>query len=294
LRLSAVLGLVAIVAAWTSGPANAQPPITFPPSRALNDVAAWLQHDTPLAPSQIVDISPQAVTAITSASPMGETRGFLANISSEAVDPGMLANEGIASWSIPVEVDCEKRSVRLGVMTGYRTRDLRTDPRVVREADKTWVTPTSTAPLGAVIRALCDRDFRRPLIGRVKTAAAAPQSAKPAKATAVAKADTAPPALRPALTPPPAAPAAAAPVAGGGVAVQVGASPSLPDIQGLLTRFKKKFAGELGGRSTNVAAVQVDGKTVNRALVTGFASSAEANAFCKTLSAAGQACFVRR
>jgi hypothetical protein len=301
LRLSAVLGLVAIVAAWTSAPANAQPPITFPPSRALNDVAAWLQHDTPLAPSQIVDISPQAVTAITSASPMGETRGFLANISSEAVDPGMLANEGIASWSIPVEVDCEKRSVRLGVMTGYRTRDLRTDPRVVREADKTWVTPTSTAPLGAVIRALCDRDFRRPLIGRVKTVAAAPESAKPAKpakATAVAKADTAPPALRPALrpalTPPPAAPAAAAPVAGGSVAVQVGASPSLPDIQGLLTRFKKKFAGELGGRSTNVATVQVDGKTVNRALVSGFASAAEANAFCKTLSAAGQACFIRR
>jgi hypothetical protein len=307
LRLSDVLGLVAIVAAWTSVPANAQPPITYPPSRALNDVAAWLQHDTPLAPSQIVDISPQAVTAITSASPMGETRGFLANISSEAVDPGMLANDGIASWSIPVEVDCQKRSVRLGVMTGYRSRDLRTDPKVVREADTTWVTPTTTAPLGSVIRALCDRDFRRPLIGRVKTAAPAPESAKPAKAakaTTVAKADPAPPALRPALrpalTPPPAAapaaaaPVAAAPVAGGGVAVQVGASPSLPDIQGLLARLKKKFAGELGGRSTTVATVQVDGKTVNRALVTGFASPAEANAFCKTLSAAGQACFIRR
>jgi hypothetical protein len=76
--------------------------------------------------------------------------------------------------------------------------------------------------------------------------------------------------------------------------VQIGASPSLPDIQGLLARFKKKYSRELGGLSTSVATVQVDGKTVNRALVAGFASAAQANAFCKTLSAAGQACFIRR
>jgi hypothetical protein len=78
------------------------------------------------------------------------------------------------------------------------------------------------------------------------------------------------------------------------VAVQIGASPSLPDIQGLLARFKKKFASELGGLTPNVATVQIDGKTVNRALISGFASNAEANSFCKTLAAAGQACFVRR
>src|SRR5213078_2003479 len=103
-----------------TGPALGQAgPISYPPSRSLSDVAAWLQRDTPLAPSQIVDVSPQAVTAVTSASPMGETRGFLANISSEAMDPEMLAHDGIASWSIPVEIDCDKRSVRLGTMTGY-------------------------------------------------------------------------------------------------------------------------------------------------------------------------------
>jgi hypothetical protein len=186
-----------------------------------------------------------------------------------------------------------------------------------------------------VIRALCDRDFRRPLMGHFKTSAPAPEpkpkAARPpvvakadappalepkpkvAKPPVVAKADPAPaplrPALRPALDPPaappappealkpkakPAGPSAPAPAGGGTVAVQVGASPSLPDIQGLLTRFKKKFAGELGGLSAGVATVQVDGKTVNRALVSGFASAAEAKAFCKTLSAAGQACFIRR
>jgi cell division septation protein DedD len=283
--------------------------ITYPPSRSLSDVAAWLQRDTPLAPSQIVDISPQAVTAVTSASPMGETRGFLANISSEAVDPEMLAHDGIASWSIPVEVDCDKRSVRLGTMTGYHSRDLRSDARIVREADTGWVTPNATAPLGAVVKALCDRDFRRPLLGRAKVAAQAPEPAKPPKLApsaapkpaAVAKTDAPPPALRPALRPAP-APAAvasakpkpAAPAAGGAFAVQVGASPSLTDIQGLLAKFKKKFSADLGGLSTSVATVQVDGKTVNRALVSGFGSAAEANDFCKTMSAASQACFIRR
>jgi hypothetical protein len=292
------LGLAAALVVQ-AGPALSQTaPITYPPSRALSDVAAWLQRDTPLTPHQIVDVSPQAVTAVTSASPMGERRGFLANISSEAVDPQMLANDGIASWSIPVEVDCEKRAVRLGTMTGYRSRDLKTDPRIVREADSAWVTPTASAPLGSVMRALCDRDFRRPLTGRLKAAAPAPEP-KPAKPAVVAKADPAAP--QPAAPaeiakarPRPAAPSPPAPAGGGAFAVQVGASPSLPDIQGLLARFKKAFAGKLGGLSTGVATVQVDGKTVNRALVSGFASAAEAKAFCKALAAADQACFIRR
>jgi cell division protein FtsN len=99
--------------------------------------------------------------------------------------------------------------------------------------------------------------------------------------------------------PKPAAPAsvptpAAAHAGGGAFTVQVGASPSLPDIQGALAKFRKKFAADLGGLTSSVATVQVDGKTVNRALVSGFGSAAEAGAFCKTLADAGQACFIRR
>jgi cell division septation protein DedD len=300
------LGLVGALAALAAPAICQTAPVTYPPSRSLNDIAAWLQRDTPIAPNQIVDISPQAVTAVTSASPMGETRGFLANISSESVDPEMLSHDGVASWSIPVEIDCDKRLARLGVMTGYRSRDLRSDPRVVRDADTDWVNPASSAPLGSVIKALCDRDFHRPLMGHGKTLAATPEKPK-----AVAKANGPPPAPRPTLPAPPAptplevakakppaparAPAAAPTHAGGGAfTVQVGASPSLADTQGLLTRFKKTFASHLGGLTPSVATVQVGGKTVNRALVSGFSSSAEADAFCKTLAAAGQACFIRR
>jgi hypothetical protein len=294
-----------------SGPAaRAQTlPVSYPPSRALTDIGAWLQRETPIAAGQVVDVSPSAVTAITAAQPTGQPRGFLASISSEALDPQILSHEGIASWSIPVEIDCEKRAVRLGVMTGFTGRDLRNDPKTVRDADAAWVTPTAAAPLGAVIRALCDRDFHRPLMGKLKAGAIA-KAPEPAKLRpeAVAKAEPAEPRaraappLRPSLPPAEAgataakakAAAAKGSAGGGSIAVQIGASPSKPDIEGLLTKAKKKFAGDMGGLTGAVATVEVDGKTVNRALISGFASSAEASAFCKKLSAEGQACFIRR
>jgi len=308
------LSLGAVLAAASPSAVAQSAPISYPPSRALGDIGAWLQRETPLAPGQVVDISPSAVTAVTEAKPTGQPRGFLASISSEALDPQILSHEGIASWSIPVEIDCDKRSVRLGVMTGFTGRDLRNDPKTVREADANWVTPTANAPLGSVIRALCDRDFHRPLMGKLKTAAGetpdvvakadAPEPRRREPRTPEPKAPRATPALRPTLPPaeprtaeasaPKAAPATKPPAGGGSVAVQIGASPSKPDIEGLLARFKTKFAGEMGGLTEHVATVEVDGKTVNRALISGFATNAEANAFCKKLSAQGQACFIRR
>ncbi len=303
------LGALSLGAALLAAtPAAAQvAPVSYPPSRALGDISAWLQRETPIAPGQVVDISPSAVTAITTAQPTGQPRGFLAAISSEALDPQILSHEAIASWSIPVEIDCDKRTVRLGAMTGFATRDLKSDPKTVRAADSNWVAPTSTAPLGAVIRALCDRDFHRPLQGKVKVAAG--KATEPAKAPEPREAAAATPALRPALPapktavadaaqaakpPPTKAPAAKAPSGGGSIAVQIGASPSRPDLEALLAKAKKTFAAEMGGLTSNVATVQIDGKTVNRALISGFATNAEANAFCKTLSAQGQACFIRR
>jgi hypothetical protein len=304
---------------------------------------------------------------------MGETRGFRASISSEAVDPQMLAHDGIASWTIPVEVDCGERRVRLGAMTGYRSRDLRSEPRIVREADTAWVNPTPSAPLGAVIRALCDRGFQRPLAGPLKdggkarpahkppregkpmevVATPTPKRASATRAPAAAESGGAPLATSPreaAAGPTPAAPPAAAktqtasaapqapppqasapaattpsqpktpsppksipipgatpeaaaekpkpklkpPAGGGPVSVQIGASPNVKDTQTVLERFRKKFGGELGGLTTSVATVQADGKTLNRALVTGFKTTIEATRYCEALNAQDQPCFVRR
>jgi len=164
LRLAIFAGVALATAAPALGQTPPQAPlVSFPPSRSLADVFAWLRKDTPISPAQVVDVSPSAVTAIVASSPTGQPRGFQATIASEAVNPDIVTHDGIASWSIPAEIDCDRRQVRLGPMTGFRSRDLRSEPRVLRAADSAFVVPTSTAPLGAVVRALCDRDFKRPI-----------------------------------------------------------------------------------------------------------------------------------
>lgn len=274
--LAAVLALSETAAAQTAE-------ISYPPSRAVGDIAAWLRRDTPIPPSQVVDIGPSAVTAVVSATPTADPRGFRVVVNSEALSPAIESRDGIASWSIPAQVDCDRRAVRLGAMTGFPSRDLRTDPKVLRPADSAFVTPTPSAPLGAVIRALCDRDFHRPLVaGRLKTAAKDPQPAKPAKAV------TSP------VEPQPAARPKARTLPAASLSVQVGASSSLADAKRLLARLKKASAGLLSGLSTDVVAAQVGGKTVYRALISGFAAPADAARLCERLKASGQGCFVRR
>jgi cell division septation protein DedD len=194
-----------------------------------------------------------------------------------------------------VEVDCERRAVRLGIMTGYRNRDLRTDPKVLRPADSAFVNPTPSAPLGAVVRALCDRDFRRPLAGGARMAKAPVQKPVGPPLTVITPSASAATALKTAA-PKPATPKPS-PKTGSvspSIQVQVGASTSLADAKGLLARFRRKFSADLAGLSGDVATAAVDGKTVYRVLVTGFRSASAAKALCGRLQAAGQACFVRR
>jgi hypothetical protein len=174
---AAAAGLAIALAAAGATPAFAQSPAnaTYPASRSLADIASWLRTDTPLIASQVVDIGPSAVTAVTASTPTGQPRGFTAQISAETLDPTIGVQDLVLSWSIPVEVDCDKRLVRLAAMTGYPARDLHTAPRIVREPDPNWVAPSPAAPLGAVMRALCDRDFKRPLLGGSSRQAKSPR-----------------------------------------------------------------------------------------------------------------------
>lgn len=321
MRRLAALGIAVVLVSWEAGPAAGQTPITYPASLAPTDVAAWLRRDTPLPPGQVVDVAASAVTAIVSSEPTKDPRGFIAILHAEALDPGIQKEEGIASWSIPVELDCVKRKVRLGPMTGFPGRDIRSSPKPIRDPDTDWVTPSAKAPLDAVLKAMCDAPhFRRPLAD-VKLAAlpVAPASSKPAaqappppptptptpKAAPPARveAPVKTPSVPPVRTPTP--PAAAAPELRGAVtrapatgaasaAVQVGASPSQADIAALLTKVRRKFGANLNGLKTDVAAVTVDQKTIYRGLITGFHSEAEAGRLCDTLKAGGQACFIRR
>ncbi len=94
------------------------------------------------------------------------------------------------------------------------------------------------------------------------------------------------------------APAAPAPktvavASAAGASVQIGAfsSQSLAD-KGWVDAAKLA-PGMAAGKGKQVQEVEVQGKTLYRTAVTGFASRADADAFCGRLKAAGKACFTR-
>ncbi|WP_374453317.1 SPOR domain-containing protein [Phenylobacterium sp.] len=93
-------------------------------------------------------------------------------------------------------------------------------------------------------------------------------------------------ALRP-LTPAAVREAAAKPKTAGKVAVQIAAASSEPLAREALAKIKRKVTPPL---SSAVRSAVVDGKTFHRALVIGFQTRAEAQAFCDGLKGD---CFVR-
>jgi hypothetical protein len=124
-----------------------------------------------------------------------------------------------------------------------------------------------------------------------KVEAPAPKAEAPAPKAAPAAAAKAPTKPAPAK-PEHAAPAPAAKAAGV-AAVQIGAFSS----QALADKGWNDAAaiapGAAAGKGKSVEKVPKDGHTLFRTQVTGFASRADASAFCAKLKAAGKACFVK-
>jgi hypothetical protein len=130
-----------------------------------------------------------------------------------------------------------------------------------------------------------------------------PEAVKPAPAAPTALASAAPAAApAPAAKPLPAKPAPApaqtakaetAPAGGGAAAVQIGAFSSTALADKGFSEVAAAFPGPMAGKAKKVEALQHDGKTLYRGLITGFSSHASAEAFCATLKAAGRSCIVR-
>jgi outer membrane biosynthesis protein TonB len=115
-------------------------------------------------------------------------------------------------------------------------------------------------------------------------------AAKPAPPP-VQKVATAP--APPAKTAPPpekkAAPAPEPKAASGGARVQVGAVSSTA----LADKAWKEAVATGGGSGRGKAVEKIEGGSLYRTFVTGFASKGDAQAFCGKLQAAGKSCFVR-
>jgi hypothetical protein len=254
-------------------------------------MAEWVRRETDLTPAQVVDVSASAVTGIVSALPTGARRGFSAVIRTQSLDPEFIAKEGVLAWTMAVDLDCATRRIRLGEMTGYAARTGRQGPRTMRPAQDIWLSPSAGAPLDHVWSALCDRQYQRPLTGMRKIADRTPDPVAPPETPP--RRESKPPPQQP--MPVSASKVSPAASTGAGVAsVQVGTAGSEADAKALLAKLNRKFAKDLGGLKPGVVRATVDGKTIYRAMLTGFPAPKAASQLCETLKTAGQACFVRR
>jgi cell division protein FtsN len=148
------------------------------------------------------------------------------------------------------------------------------------------------------------------------TFTAPPESPAPRPAPSAAPVQTAelPPALKPAQPveakpAPPPKPAAAAPkaapaapaspkpaapaAASGRYSVQIGAFSSQAQADKGFADAGRITGVDIAGKGKKVEPIKHGGSTLYRTSVTGFASQAQAQAFCGQLKAAGKACFVK-
>jgi hypothetical protein len=126
----------------------------------------------------------------------------------------------------------------------------------------------------------------------------APQLAPAAPAPEIAQLDQAagvPVAVQAPAPPPVAAAAVPTPAASaqtGPAQVQLAATPDAPGAQSEWNRLKAKMPDLLGGKSPEIVPAVVDGQSIWRVRLGGFASPAAAQAFCAEIVAKGAACTV--
>ncbi|MEY4250043.1 MAG: hypothetical protein RJA87_1676 [Pseudomonadota bacterium] len=120
-----------------------------------------------------------------------------------------------------------------------------------------------------------------PPAAQPKPAPAAPVAAKPVAAKPV---EAKPVATKPATTPP---------AAKGNVYIQIGAFSTAALADKGWSDIAKAFPKPMAGKTKSVVPLQKDGATLYRTAIGGFASKADADAFCASLKAAGKTCFVK-
>lgn len=277
-------------ALWAAaGLASAQDAPAFPATLDREPLLLWLQRETDIMPDRVVAVTPQAITSIVSTFPASAGQGPRAVIRAEALSSETVTRTGALSWHVSLSADCSGRRVRLGETTGYPQRNLLGDRMPLRAAETDWRTPERGTALDAAWRAVCETGYKGPfgantlkVAQETPPAAATPPPAAserpaPVARQAQAAVERAP---RPAVTPA---------ARRGGLAAQVGASPSEPDALSLLAAL----GASVDGRETWVEKAVVGGRTWYRSVVGGFTDASEANGFCAGLKASGRGCFVR-
>jgi hypothetical protein len=239
----------------------------------------------------VIAVTPLAITGIVARSPgpAGTTQVLLR---AHALSPDAAGRSGVLAWEMLLAVDCGKGQVRMGATSGFAGRQPDAASFILAPADTEWRRPREQTTLQNAWRAVCDPGFQPPLRASAQTAQAAPKTTP-----AVTRASTpaAPAAAATAYRRDASAQASAAPASDrpGRAAAQVVSSPVEADSRTALARLRGRYARAFDGLDTRVQPAQVRGRTVYRGLVVGFASQAQAQAFCQTLKRGGQDCLAR-
>ena len=321
LALSGAAQAQGLAPAPTQIPAPAQA-TSYPAASDGDALSAWLRDATDLPPEQVVAVTPSAVTAIV-ARARAVDGTIEARLRAVAITPQAAARSGVLAWEMKLDVDCKGGQVRPGATIGYASRRAGADGIPLAPADAGWRKPKPSTTLDASMHAVCDANFQPPLIAaptRVAQAqptgpAASPAAPRPTVAPTVTRArstsaetpSSPPPRLTPANVPiaapmqakpapekpKPVKAAPPAPTWGGHAAVQVVSSPDQAETKKKLASLQRRFGAALQGADTRVEAAQVNGRTVYRGVVAGFATRREAVAFCQTLKQDRQDCLAR-
>jgi cytoskeletal protein RodZ len=151
-----------------------------------------------------------------------------------------------------------------------------TTPVVVSQAPPVQPAPRPAAPSAATAQAL------KPAI----PATSPPPTVPVQKAPATPTPKPAPPPEKKVAPPP-------APTTSGGAMVQIGAVSSTALADKAWNEAVAAAPGLAAGKGKSIERIERNGGVLYRTAVTGFASRAEATAFCDRLKAAGKNCFVR-
>jgi len=202
---------------------------------------------------------------------------------------------GFRSLRAAATIDCEKGANRFSKAEAYAGPDLHGEARPWPVGGG-WVRPSADSFMSAVTDKVCAP--AAPGAARVVMAGAEATATPPATASATptppgpAAANSASASAPPALTPVAAADASAQPATArpASVVAQVAASPDIRDARRVLAELKALIAPPL---SAAIEPALIDGVRQYRAGVLGFASTADARAFCARAADAAPSCWVR-
>ncbi len=209
-------------------------------------------------------------------------------------EPPRTVGEPVAAIKTPPPADAAQPTDPASGLQIYKNETPEASPSFAAKPEEPLARPTPPPPSAPVQTATLQPAKPAP-VGPAAPVSAAPVAKPAGKAPSIESLATA--AVSPKAATPAAKPAAAAPApaasAGGPAMVQIGALSSTALADKAWSDAARIAPGMAAGKGKKVEAIDKNGTTLYRTAVTGFASRAEAKAFCDALTAAGKSCFVK-